>query len=70
MDPSAPSELSIRGRARLVVDADVRAAAASDWFFRVSESYPLYELLVERVLLGARATADDWPPVYTSWRSE
>ena len=42
---------------------------AKDWFFTVSDAYPLYELMVEHVVLGERATADDWPPQYRSWRA-
>ena len=67
VDPQAPSEFSVRGRARLVTDVDLRQRIAKDWFFRVSDSYPLFELHVERVLLGERANADAWPPVYSSW---
>ena len=67
VDPQAPSEFSVRGRARLITDADLRARIARDWFFRVSDSYPLYELDVERALLGERATANDWPPIYSRW---
>lgn len=69
MDPAAPHEFSVRGQAHLVTDADVRAAAAADWFFTVEDSYPLYELLIEHALLGERGSADDWPPRYRSWRS-
>lgn len=67
IDPQSPSEFSVRGHARLVTDTELRGRVAKDWFFRVSDSYPLFELDVERVLLGERPTADDWPPVYTSW---
>jgi hypothetical protein len=69
VDPAAPHEFLVRGEARLVTDAVTRQAVAADWFFRVSDSYPLYELLIEHVLLGERASADDWPPRYRSWRS-
>ena len=68
-DPAAPSEFTVRGQARLVTDAATRQAAATDWFFTVSDSYPLYELLIEHALLGERDSADDWPPRYRSWRS-
>ena len=68
VDPSAPSEFTVRGHVRLVDDEDLRSAIAADWFFTVSDSYPLFELLVEHALLGERATANDWPPAYTSWR--
>jgi pyridoxamine 5'-phosphate oxidase-like protein len=67
VDPTAPSEFMVRGHARLVEDEATRTAVASDWFFKVDRSYPLYELLVEHALLGERATANDWPPMYSSW---
>ena len=67
MDPAAPSEFMVRGRARLIEDGATRSAIAADWFFTVNDSYPLYELLVEHAVLGERATANDWPPNYTSW---
>lgn len=66
-DPDEPHEFLVRGTASLVTDPDVRAAAAGDWFFTVSDEYPLYELLIEHALLGERASADDWPPRYRSW---
>jgi hypothetical protein len=66
-DPGAPDEFMVRGQARLVTDADVRANAASNWFFKVSDGYPLYELLITHALLGERR-ADEWPPRYRSWR--
>ena len=69
MDPAAPHEFMVRGQTRLVTDEVWRQAAATDWFFTVSESYPLYELLIEHALLGERDSADDWPPRYRSWRS-
>ena len=47
--------------------ADHRQKVAQDWFFTVQDTYPLYELMIETVLLGERPTANDWPPVYTSW---
>src|SRR4051794_21799054 len=67
LDPSAPSEFLVRGRAIEIHDAELRNSVAKDWFFTVQASYPLYELLVEPVLLGERATANDGPPVYQSW---
>ena len=66
MDPAAPDEFLVRGRARVVSDVAIRSAVAADWFFTVDDSYPLYELLVEHVVLGERR-ADEWPPRYTSW---
>jgi hypothetical protein len=69
IDPDQPHEFMVRGQARLVTDPAVRAAAAGDWFFRVSDAYPLYELLIDHALLGERASADDWPPQYRSWRA-
>ena len=69
MDPEHPHEFMVRGQARLVADPAVRRAAATDWFFTVSEAYPLYELRIEHALLGERESANDWPPQYRSWRS-
>ena len=66
-DPQAPHEFQVRGRAQKIEEPALRAQIAKDWFFNVSDSYPLYELLVEHALLGERPTADDWPPVYSSW---
>jgi len=68
VDASRPHEFMVRGEARLVADPAVRVAAAADWFFMVSDSYPLYELLVEHALLGERGSANEWPPQYRSWR--
>jgi pyridoxamine 5'-phosphate oxidase-like protein len=68
-DPAAPSEFAVRGRARLVADAAVRAAAAAEWDFEVDDTYRLFEFSIESALLGERPTADDWPPKYSSWRS-
>lgn len=66
-DPAAPHEFLLRGRARLIEDDRLRSSVAKDWFFRVNESYPLYELLIEEAHMGERPSADDWPPVYSSW---
>jgi hypothetical protein len=68
-DPEHPHEFMVRGQARLVTDPALLAAAAADWFYTVSEAYPLYELLIEHAVLGERETASDWPPRYRSWRS-
>jgi hypothetical protein len=70
LDPQAPSEFLVRGRAVEVTDPAFRAHVAKDWFFTVQDSYPLYELLVEHALLGERPTANDWPPLYTSWTAK
>jgi hypothetical protein len=68
-DAEHPHEFMVRGQARLVTDPAVRAATAADWYFTVSDAYPLYELLIEHALLGEREHATDWPPRYRSWRS-
>jgi hypothetical protein len=67
-DPAVPHEFMVRGRARLVEDAALREAVAKDWFFTVSNAYPLYELLIDHALFGERGSADEWPPRYRSWR--
>jgi hypothetical protein len=66
-DPAAPSEFSIRGRARRVDDPAIRSAVAAGWSFEVDDGYALFELSVESALLGARNDADEWPPRYTTW---
>jgi hypothetical protein len=43
--------------------------AADGWHFTVDDGYRLFELDVEHALLGERASADDWPPAYRSWRA-
>jgi hypothetical protein len=68
IDPSAPDEFAVRGHAREVIDPVLREHALAAWSFDGS-AYPLYELDIEHALLGRRATADDWPPVYASWRA-
>jgi len=68
-DASAPHEFLVRGRAQLIDDETLRREIAKGWFFTVSDAYPLYELLIEHVVLGERESADAWPPRYRSWRS-
>ena len=70
IDRETPHEFMVRGNARLVTDPAVRAAAAGGWFFTVADSYPLYELLIQQVLLGERNSPDEWPPRYRSWKSD
>jgi len=67
-DPAVPHEFLVRGRARAVADAMQRNAAAAQWSFEVDDGYILYELSIEHAVFGDRPSADDWPPVYTSWR--
>jgi hypothetical protein len=67
IDPSSPSEFSVRGRARPVEDESTFRSVAAGWFFTVDDTYRLYELDIERALLGERDTAEDWPPRYTTW---
>jgi len=68
VDPATPSEVALRGRARLVADPAERATVAAGWAFEADDGYALFEFDVEVALLGARATADDWPPSYSSWK--
>ena len=67
VDPASPDEFSTRGRATAIDDPDVGRAALAAWAFDASTGYDLFELDVERALLGRRPTADDWPPAYASW---
>lgn len=68
VDPLAPDEFSVRGRATLVTDAAVRARVGSGWAFEVDDGYTLFELSAASALVGQRA-ADEWPPRYLSWRA-
>ena len=65
-DVAAPDEFSIRGRARLIPAGELRDRVGSGWFFEVDDTYWLYELQLQSVILGERG-ADEWPPRYTRW---
>ena len=65
-DMAAPDEFSIRGRARLIPAGELRDRVGAGWFFEVDDTYWLYELQVQSVILGERG-ADEWPPRYTRW---
>ena len=69
VDPAAPTELALRGRAHLVGHGPERSRVAAGWTFEVDETYALFAFSIETALLGTRATADDWPPRYASWSS-
>ena len=69
VDPDAPDEFMIRGRARQVgAGTDERATAAAGWSFQPDDTYILFELLIESAVLGNRK-ADEWPPRYTTWKA-
>ena len=67
LDPLAPTEFALRGRAQLVDAEPIRSAVAAGWSFTVDETYRLFEFSIESALLGARSSPDDWPPLYSSW---
>ena len=67
-DPAVPHEFLVRGRAHEVPAGALREAAAGNWSFEIDDGYVLHELSVDHAVFGARASADAWPPVYTSWR--
>ncbi|HEV7200219.1 MAG TPA: pyridoxamine 5'-phosphate oxidase family protein [Candidatus Limnocylindria bacterium] len=68
-DPAVPDEFLLRGHALLVADGELRTRAVAGWPFKPADDYPLFELDIEHAILGARPSADDWPPKYTSWRA-
>jgi hypothetical protein len=68
-DPAEPHEFQVRGRAREVTDPDIRAGAAAAWSFAVDDGYRLFEFGITHAVGGERASPDDWPPIYTSWRA-
>ena len=65
-DRAAPDEFSIRGRARLIPQGELRSRVAAGWYFEVDDTYWLYELQVQTAILGERA-ATEWPPRYRRW---
>jgi hypothetical protein len=65
-DPARPDEFMVRGRARRIDDVALRRAIARSWFFTVDDSYGLFELSIESVVVGLRAS-DEWPPRYARW---
>lgn len=69
-DPAVPNEFQVRGRAVSIDDEAVRARIAGSWYFEAGDEYRLFEFLIEHALLGQRAAADEWPPRYTSWKSD
>jgi hypothetical protein len=68
-DPAAPHEFLIRGRARPIDDEATRERFVAAWYFDIDDDHRLFEFLVEHAVLGERASPDDWPPRYRSWRS-
>jgi len=68
VDPAAPDEFTVRGRGHQVTDPDLRRKALAAWAFDAGDGYRLVGLDIDSALLGRRPTADDWPPVYSSWR--
>jgi hypothetical protein len=67
VDPAAPSEFLVRGRAREVTDPAIRAPIAAGWAFEADESYRLFAFGIETALFGRRDGPDDWPPIYARW---
>jgi len=66
VDPLAPSEFMVRGRA-VAIDGELRRQIAAGWYFTTDERYRLFELTVESALLGCRDDPDAWPPIYQRW---
>jgi hypothetical protein len=52
-----------------IADGELRAQAVAVWPFSPADDYPLFELDIAHAILGARPSADDWPPKYASWRA-
>jgi hypothetical protein len=69
-DPAVPHEFQVRGRAHEVHDRALRTVAAAGWPFAVDDGYRLFEFGIEHAVFGERGSADDWPPIYSSWRPD
>jgi len=65
-DQEAPDEFSLRGRARLIPQGELRERIGTGWFFEVDDSYWLFELRLQSAILGERGP-DEWPPRYKRW---
>ena len=65
-DMAAPDEFSVRGRARLIQEGELRDRVATGWFFEVDDTYWLFELRIQTAILGERGP-EEWPPRYTRW---
>ena len=65
-DLAAPDEFSVRGRARLIQEGELRHGVGTGWFFEVDDSYWLFELTIQSAILGERGP-NEWPPRYTRW---
>jgi pyridoxamine 5'-phosphate oxidase-like protein len=70
LDPAHPTEFGIRGHARLIEMPALREAIADQWYFEIDDGYALFEFSIDTALLGARQSAEDWPPRYSRWSSE
>lgn len=68
VDPAAPSEFGLRGRAREVTDSALRSRVADEWFFEVDDRYRLFTFEIDSALLGTRESPDAWPPRYTRYQ--
>ena len=68
LDPASPDEFAVRGHVREVTDPTLVEPGVGAWACDPRDGYRLVELAIEHALLGRRPPADDWPPVYSSWR--
>ena len=66
VDTEVPEEFQVRGRAQRV-GGTFRAVVVGAWYFAADEAYELFEFGIDSVLVGARRSADEWPPRYQSW---
>jgi hypothetical protein len=66
-DAAVPREFSVSGHVRAVAD-DERSKLAADWPFDPGDG-PAFEFLIDHAIVGERASRDEWPPRYRSWRA-
>lgn len=68
-DPEAPHEFLLRGRATPIDDEQTRSRFVAAWYFAIDDDHRLFEFEIQHAVFGERASPDDWPPRYRSWRS-
>jgi hypothetical protein len=68
MDAAVPNEFVVGGRVRRV-EGEEQDRLAREWSWDVGDA-AAFEFRGDEAILGERASDDDWPPHYSTWRAE